>query len=238
MKDWKTFWQNYRIFDIKTDNDLLYQVGASVGGNAIDKTKFRIICHDSISNLDLNENDDLLDLCCGNGVLTYEFAKVSNSVVGIDFSEPFIKNAIKYKKLSNVAYISKDVTKLNENKFANKIYTKVFMHEALAYLNENQFDKLLSDIKSFTSPDVKILICGILDVQKKWKYFNTIQRKLIYLVKFKIFGKDVGVGKWWTQKEITNIANKNGYQCNFIAQNSVLHTAHYRFDVLITKKDG
>ena len=137
----------------------------------------------------------------------------------------------------DIVYFNNDVVELDKirNKFNNKIFTKVFMHEALAYINENQFDKILSDIKSITSSDVKILIGGILDAQKKWNYFNTIQRKLTYLVKFKILGKEVGIGKWWNQKDIINIANRNGYQCKFIQQNSILHTAHYRFDVLITR---
>ncbi len=41
----------------------------------------------------INPDDRVLDVCCGNGVSTVEFAKKCESIVGIDLSEKMIKTA-------------------------------------------------------------------------------------------------------------------------------------------------
>ena len=79
------------------------------------------------------------------------------------------------------------------------------------------------------------MLTSVLDANKKWQFFNTFGRRVAYFFKHKLLGRDTGVGRWWTQKEIEEVARENGYASSFIRQNPDLYTSHYRFDVVLTR---
>ena len=83
MKNWKEFFQNYRIIDINGDIDLFYQVGYTVERKPISNEQFNCIIESIEKQLQLSASDTLLDLCCGNGAVTYELAKKVKSVVAV-----------------------------------------------------------------------------------------------------------------------------------------------------------
>jgi ubiquinone/menaquinone biosynthesis C-methylase UbiE len=145
MTDWHHFWQNYRLVDITGDERLLFQVGKTVHGEVIDKLHFRILIEEIIDVLEINENDNILDLCCGNGVLTFELSRYAKYVLGIDFSKPFIENALKYKKNKNIDYLLSDVKELRKslNNLKEKRFNKILLYDALAYFDEKELDALL-----------------------------------------------------------------------------------------------
>jgi len=44
--DWKNFWQSYRNIEIRQEEDLLYQVGSTVGGKPISREMFMAKVYD------------------------------------------------------------------------------------------------------------------------------------------------------------------------------------------------
>jgi len=235
MTNWKVFFQKYRLIEIRDAQDLLYQVAKTVAGKPISPERFNRVVESIISCLELGKGDCLIDLCCGNGVITYELSKYVEKIMGIDFSKPYIENAIRYRQLPNITYILKDVTELADTETGQNIkeYNKVLMYEGLAYLTPAGFDKILAYLKSAGSVE-KFFVGGVPDSEKRWKFFNSAKRRLIYLWKCEILGKDFGMGHWWTKKEITNIGKRYGFVCTYLQQDRSLPTAHYRFDVLMT----
>jgi hypothetical protein len=236
--NWKEFFQGYRILEIKSDADLLFQVGKTVGGKPMSSKQFNALIDSTRRHLELTKRDRLIDLCCGNGVVTYELSTSVQKTTGIDFSRPYIENALRYKKLPNISYLINDVTELTtiakEQRFSE--YNKVLIYDALAYLTPVDLDRILAYCESVKSIE-RILIGDVLDLNRKWNFFNTRKRKLIYFYKCKILGKDFGLGRWWTKNEIMFLAKGHGFMCSFLEQDSVLHTAHYRFDALMTRYD-
>jgi len=234
---WHDFFQKYRITETSTDEDLLFQVGTTVNGQTISKRQFEAIIDDISSHLQLQDNDQLLDLCCGNGIITYELSKKVKQVIGVDFSDPYIKVAQQLKNNHNTLYMLHDVTHLDQLKIHIQKCNKVVNYASLAYLTPVQFKKILGDLSLMTSSDVKIFIGSILDKSKIWKFFNSPKRKITYLFKHVLLRKDPGLGRWWTKKEIEGIARQAGFECKFFTQRPLLHTAHYRMDVLITRNE-
>jgi hypothetical protein len=54
-----------------------------------------------------------------------------------------------------------------------------------------------------------------------------------YFINYIILRKDLGLGNWFSKKELEKIALNCGYKIKFLNQNSILHTAHYRFDAIL-----
>lgn len=236
--DWKTFFQNYRVTPIHSDADLLYQVGATVGGKAISTEQVGALLSDCRRALDLQPDDVLLDLCSGNGVFTSELAKSVKNVVGVDFSEPYVANARKHKGRPNIVYLVHDVSHL-ETCDGLRSYlpvSKAMCYGSLAYLTPAQVDRMLGFVAANSTPDLRIILGSVLDKARVWKFFNTWTRKLKYLLVVKLLGRDFGLGRWWARDELAALASRHGLTCEFLPQSPSLHTAHYRHDVLLRRK--
>lgn len=233
--NWKLFWQNYRIIDITNENDLKYQVGKTIEGKVITDEQFDADVQEIIDHFELCNNDVLLDLCCGNGIVTKKLSEKVNKVIGIDFSEVFISNAKIHSSSKNIHYFLIDVLDKSqlENILENYNFTKILLNDCLAYFDPNSLKVVLQSLSRF---NVDILLMSILDKNKKWKFYNTPKRKWIYL-KERFLGKNKsGLGYWWNTVQIQRIAHQSGYACNIFYHNSTNHTAHYRFNAKLIKR--
>jgi SAM-dependent methyltransferase len=230
MKKWKDFFQSYRVIEINNDSDLLFQVGATTSGKPITLGQHTAIVSSIVSGLAMNKNDNILDLCCGNGIITFDIADKVNKIIGIDSSKAYIDNAKKYKQKENIKYLNNDVLDLETYVDVGKL-TKGFIYSSIAYFSESEILNLLSILKNIGVDYV--YIGSILDKSKKFLFFNTFKRRVHYLYEYLLLNKDLGLGRWWSQKEILRIANKIGYEVEFITQNPILHTAHYRYDAIL-----
>lgn len=236
--NWREFFEGYRLIDIASDKDLLFQVGATVGGQPISKQQFDQTIRDAESALRLSNDDRLLDLCCGNGVITHALGPKVKSVVGVDFSKPYIGNAQKYKSAINIEYHCGDVCDLRSlAAISGAKFTKVLIHSALAYFTREQCFGLLSNLNGFITDDARIFIAAVPDAGRKWRFYNTPGRALRYLWGA-CLGRESGIGKWWMKSELEDVCRKVGLQCCFSDPHPILHVAHYRFDVIITKARG
>jgi cyclopropane fatty-acyl-phospholipid synthase-like methyltransferase len=236
MEKWANFFQSYRDIPIKDDNDLLYQVALTVGGKPISNKIFNCIIVDIENNLKLNHSDYLLDLCCGNGVITYEIGRKVYRIIGLDSSKLYIENAKAYKITSSIEYIEMDIINIDKiSRIGAQKFNKVLFYGSIAYFTKQELKIILGKLYNLTSDDVIVLIGSILDYSKRFKFYNTVSRKWHYLL-YVIFNRDLGLGTWWRQSEILEISQENGFKCTFLQQNPSLSTAHYRFDCILTKE--
>lgn len=230
--DWEKFWQEYPIR--KSDLDPFEQVGKTKEGKSITQEQLSIIINDIINKLELSKEDILLDLCCGNGVITKLLSNNVKKIIGIDFSKSLIEDANKYYMTDNIEYYQHDVKRLDEMKDKLRNVSKVLCYEALAFFNEKEFSSLLNTLNTNVGEHSIYFFGSVLDNAKKFNFFNTLPYKFVYL-KIKITGKDFGLGKWWKMSSIKSICNHHGLKVSFYSQNQKLHTEHFRTDVLISK---
>src|SRR5271166_6071040 len=104
-RDWRTFWNDAPLV---YDSDSLVQVGKTVGGVPVSIDFVSLIANSIRTALKLARADAVLELCCGNGLITFEIAKVCTKITGIDFSEPLIATARQRYARRNICYIVGD----------------------------------------------------------------------------------------------------------------------------------
>lgn len=238
MKDWKSFWSNFwDDYPAKVGpTEYFKQVGKTVNGAPITPVQFETLINDISQLLSLNQDDVVLDLCCGNGLITRELATKCMQVVGVDFSELLIQRAQETTPNSNIKYIQMDVRQIRKLSTEYPHYfTKVLWYEALAFFEPRDLVEILDALKLMTQQDAVVLIGSVLDAERRWNFFNTFKRKLLYIIKIVLLGREVGLGKWWRRKEVAAACEKTGYQHEFHYQSQSLHTAHYRIDIRLTR---
>lgn len=93
-----------------------------------------------VSYLDTQPNDRVLDLGCGDGVLTSQIAQAASSgkVLGLDASQSFVKSAQEKYTTSNCTFKHQDCTKLEQcSEAIDGSWDKVFSNAAMHWILRN-----------------------------------------------------------------------------------------------------
>ena len=231
--DWRPFGNNYPK-EVQGQG-LLKQVRKTLGGKPIGADVLQRQTDIILKMLEIKKGDRVLDICCGNGILTRSIAENCEYVLGIDYSETLIEEAKKHNQPENIRYIHMDARNIHNTPFLKEqCFTKVLCVEALAYFNNDELDKILTDTMHISDENVIIALVGVLDTKKKWAYYNTFKRKISYLITSLLYNKKRCLGNWWNFNDIDKICQRKGLTAEKILPLNY-YTSHYRFNVKIRK---
>lgn len=232
MKDWYSHWQKYP--STTPEAAFFEQVGKTVNKKPVPEEFISAIIESIRYNLQLEEHDIVLDLCCGNGLLSRLVANYCLSLNGIDYSEVLIHVAKKFNRPDNVSYVCGSV--LGVHSLIRHEIHKAYMYEALQHFTPGMLSLLFDELKvMFRDNSFSLFIGSVPDWSRRWKFYNTLSRKLDFL--WKTIINEEAIGTWWCKKDITFLCKAKNLSVQFIDQNPILHTSHYRFDMLITDRN-
>lgn len=229
MVNWREHWSVYpKLFD---DTAYFQQVGKTVNGHPISKHQFQYILDDIEQRLQLKPDDNILDMCCGNGLITREIASRCANVVGIDFSEPLLAVAKKQHKPGNVTYHHLSVLELDKlGASYERYFDKVLMYEALQHFSEDSLADILQQLLVYVKPENVIIVFGsVPDKARIWNFYDTPARRQEYFAR-QAKGTEA-IGTWWSEAFVRQTCASLGLVVEFHPQHKALHTAHYRFDI-------
>jgi len=136
------------IYCLKLHN-FLYKLISKLSFEKGIHPKHRIINYHKFFLDNINSEDVVLDIGCGNGFLTFDIAKKAKKVVALEKNSSYLKEAEKKNSSSNIRYFLCDATSYrSEERFSVLILSNVLEHI------ENRID-FLRNIKRFSE---KILI--------------------------------------------------------------------------------
>ena len=141
---WRDYWTSYPAQFGK--GEFARQVKYTVGGQPVPDSEIRASADLVCANLELEFNDTVLDLCCGNGLMTSHLAAQCRDVLGVDFSSTLIGVARDAHSGPNITYLCEDVIEFLHSPEASGLqFSKILMNGGLQY---------------FKSKDLPLLICG------------------------------------------------------------------------------
>ena len=224
MSYWKNYWNNTAL-----DKSLLNQVqrNSNKKGDGLLLVETHLV-----ELLNLSNSDTLLDVCCGNGLITNRLSKHCNTVLGIDFSPLLIDIATQNNTYSSVEYLVGDATTIT--KITNHKFDKIVLNFSFQYFNFEDGLRVVSEMKKLLKPNGLILLGDIPDQKRFWTYYNTFPKRFFYFKQW-LF-KQPKMGKFWSAQEMMKIAMQNNLKGTFLKQKEKLPHAHYRFDFLLENK--
>jgi 2-polyprenyl-3-methyl-5-hydroxy-6-metoxy-1,4-benzoquinol methylase len=225
MMHWREYWNGPARVQGK---NFLEQVGKTVNGRTIPDTSVNAIVKDIAEKLQLRAADRVLDLCCGNGVLTHRCAALCSEIVAVDFSAPLIAVASANFAAPNIRYFVADVSQL-PHCLIEREFSKICMYEGLQHLTDRQAEEVLMTLRQ-SSAAAPVFFGSVPDKDRLWNYYDTQVRREEY--ERRVADGTEAIGHWWTQPELASLVERCGYTAHFTPPNPVLHVAHYRFDVL------
>jgi cyclopropane fatty-acyl-phospholipid synthase-like methyltransferase len=227
---WRDYWTSYPAQFGK--GEFARQVKYTVGGQPVPDSELRASAALVCANLELASSDTVLDLCCGNGLVTSHLAARCRDVLGVDFSSTLIGVASDAHSGPNITYLCKDVIEfLHSPEAFGRRFSKILMNGGLQYFNSKDLPLLLRGMLNVLSDSGIILLTNIPDLKRKSVFYNTPSRRLRHVWE-RIKGRDQ-MGTWWDTAMVERLCRDHHLDCQF----SVTHTqiaAPYRFDVKMT----
>jgi SAM-dependent methyltransferase len=226
------YWKDY--YNAKAEKfpqSPLRQVDRTLDGREMSQAQLDLTIEAVIQALELCHTDRVVDLCCGNGLITRAIAQQVASVVAVDFSEKLIEYAMQFNQSPNIHYAVSNVSKL-----AGKFYqgsNKIYMRDSISCFDSEGLCCLLRSFRS-TPSFKKLYIAGVPDANRLAVYYNTDEKMAFYRER-----EAAGmphIGTWWAEEEITALVEAQGLKISCLPQNSELASAYYRFDCLIESK--
>ena len=187
--------------------------------------QIEIIVNQICSILNLEEEDKLLDIGCGNGALSSLIAPKVKQCTGIDPSEYLIDIANENFAKCNVCFQIMDTNSLIKRPRING-YNKCLMYGVSSFLDD---EEISSFIDWFFSGNKSSLMLGNVRDRALAKEFYGKEPNLNEL-------NDCGssMGKWRTQKWFMSLANKKGLHVKIHKMPENFYAEKYYFDVLLT----
>lgn len=222
------YWKSYYAAWVHAHpDDLCKQVGKTVNGQSLDIELLQVMADNVAKLLKLGADDAVLDLCCGNGLITQRVAPYVRSVLGVDYSDALIAVANAGNTANNIRYMVGDATQLESQRLYDM--GKCYMHEALAHFTPETLRVVLASLRSCGVTHV--LFVGITDHERIWEYYDTDAKRAYYWQCEQ--AQRPHMGRWWYKAELQELASEQGYRAQFFNEPPQLPTAYYRFNCLL-----
>ncbi|WP_298237004.1 class I SAM-dependent methyltransferase [uncultured Algibacter sp.] len=227
---WRNYYNDKSI--VAKSIDLQFNVSRTRNGEKISqKTWLKTI--DYIRDLlSIKENSDVLELCCGNGLVIGELASTCKEAIGIDYSNILLKQLSENYACDNLVTINADV---NSYDLGSNKYDSIIIYFSLQHFSEKETYLVVNKCLNALKNGGRMLLGDIPDLEKKWSYINKPSFHVDY---FKRLEEDKPKIGYWFQKDYFLAMNSVFTNVDFkiIEQPTYQINSDYRFDVLIQKK--
>ena len=132
---WTEFWKEHGRNT--KDSAEQIQVLRTFNKKPIDKKLWLETLQYIESKLEPTVSDHVLDLCCGNGLISRHLARTCSKVTSVDVSEDLVTS------LSDQPIINPVVEDIRHVKFNDQTFTKVLIYAGIQYLDYSESVKLL-----------------------------------------------------------------------------------------------
>lgn len=222
----------YKELSQKCDpKDFWGQVKRTVDGKPISQEQIALIEKTVSSCLDLNKNDHVLDIGCGNGALSVLFYDKINSLTGVDFSEYLISVAREnFEKAPNFTFHLGDAYAFIRDFASKDKITKALCYGTFSYFSATVAREMLQCLNKEYANIERVFIGNLPDKARADRFYY---KDVDY--KEQLDDPQSPIGIWRTEEEMTALAAGCGWQIEFHRMPEGFHGAHYRYDVLLTR---
>ncbi len=227
--DWKAHWD--QAAQAKDPYQQVARIGGQgpLGQEVLAKTAARIA-----EVLQLEKNHHLLDVCCGNGLLTQQLLPYCKQITGVDLSEGQIAIAQKAQS-ENLRFLVADATQLDAH--LNERFDHIVLYFSFQYLETTaQAKAALSQMLKQLKPNGRILLGDVPEREKLAVFYPKRLDRWKYALKLAT-GKSL-MGRFWSLAEMEAMAKPLGLEVQRLEQPKHFPYAHYRADFLLQRVES
>lgn len=227
-RDWSSHWAT--IGARAAPDDFFAQVERTVGGKPVPAEQIALLVEAVSAGLQLERGDILLDLCCGNGMVTRALAARCRAATGVDYAEDLIDSARRHHQTGSIDYVRGAVADLalSDCRFGRP--SKVCMNAGLQYFQAAMTRELLRALEPVAGRQAPLYFSDVPDADRLFDFYDTPERRAE--LERRLAAGTEAVGTWWSRPHLRRLLEDAGYSAVFIEQDPRRLTARYRFDLL------
>lgn len=223
-KYWEKFWVEYGRSAPSDDPQI--QVLRTLNKKPIDGDVWLKTVNLILKYLDLKPTDHVVDLCCGNGLISREMSPKCHTLIAADISSDLL-GQIDTEKYKNIQKINDNILNLE---LPTAEYDKVLLYAGLQYFDKKEVIELFHKVFTWLKPGGIFFIGDIPDQKKIWKFFNNQERESAYFNAIR-YDKPI-VGNWFDQEFLEKLSKHTGFRdSEHIKQNQDMIYSFFRFDM-------
>ena len=225
---WIDFWNQYTK-DAK-DQDQHSQVLRTLNKKPINNDIWEFTLAAIEREIEPNVEDNLLELCCGNGLISRNLSSKVKNITSVDVSIDLI-STIDINKYPNIKAINSDIRYLS---YPDDIFDKIVIYAGIQYLTYSETIKIFEKTYAWLKPNGILFIGDIPDSSKLWDFYNTPEREATF---FKNTKEEIDiVGTWFEKNFFSKLANLIGFSSSkVIEQDKKMIYSNFRFDFKLIK---
>jgi len=127
-----------------------------------------------ISMSEVSQNDKVLDIACGTGIVTCEFAKYAKSVVGLDITKEMIAQAIKMQNENSLINMQFDLGTVENLPYENDSFDIVFTRYSFHHFLD--IKKVFDEMLRVCKPNGKIIVVDVALENQYAKAYNHMEK--------------------------------------------------------------
>jgi SAM-dependent methyltransferase len=178
----------------------------------------------------------VLECGCGTGVFYPHFKDRCESYLGIDFSESMLREFS--LAWPGVQLFCADVAKLNvgEGVLQPGQFDFIFSNQVCQFFDRPKLHRHFESLASLTGPAGSCLIANIPDAQLRLHYYANALRAdrssswsgALKNIIASAVGHTDGIGYWYSRREMVEIAESFGFECDSFSSASLEYRFHLR----------
>lgn len=223
--DWKAFWNNSAQV---RDPDFRKQIGRTFRQVGYSEREMEVTIDRLLTHLQPSPDKTLLDIACGNGLITSRLAPRFQHVTGVDFSAPLIDVARVHFQPQNVEYLVGDATELSG---LRRQYDCVLVSAALQHFDHDQARKMLRRLTTIIKPGARIVLGDVADGDRIWNFYRGMSGRLRYASH--VLRQRPVIGHWWKPGMLLELAEEFGWTLSIHYQTHANPNYYFRYDAVL-----
>ena len=225
--DWRSFWNDSAQV---SDGDFCRQVGRTFNGIAYSDEQIDVLVERLLDLLDPAADKRLLDLACGNGLVTSRLAPHFHDVTAIDFSKPLIETAKRHFALANVNYVVADAVELDG---IDGSFDFALVSAALRFFDPRSARRLLRQLGRVVAADGRIVFGDVADRDRLWNFYRGYAGKLRFAAE--VVTRRPVIGHWWGPAALRQLAGEEGWTTSIRYQGPACPNHYFRYDAVLER---
>ncbi len=206
------------------------QVKRTVQGRPVDEAQIQLIVDAATHALDIQRDDVLLDICCGNGALTTRVAEGCARAVGIDFSETLIQIAKSDFESEKQRYFLTDALSWLRAPVSPEDFTIAQCYGSFSYLSREAAEEAIACVHE-NLPNVRRLFLGNLPNRDTAHEFYTDRP----IDADTLDRPDTQIGVWHRPADLVRLGEALGWTVDIRFMPDHFYARKYRFDALLQR---
>jgi cyclopropane fatty-acyl-phospholipid synthase-like methyltransferase len=234
MQDGKA---SYRKFDhnehakSRAPDDFWGQIRRTVQGQPVSDEQIGMIVGAINAALQLQQDDKLLDLACGNGALSHLFFDSIAEYQGVDFSEHLILIAKKnFERLPGHQFVTLGAAEYVRQEAHPEKFTKVLCYGSFSYFSAADAAEVLRTLHDKFTSVQKVFIGNLPDRDRAAAFYK--ERPVSAE---EMSDNESQIGIWRSQSEFERLAGTAGWKVHFSVMPAEYYAGYYRYDALLSR---